>query len=135
MLMMTDVDLCVKRPATSPLAIVEKVLMAIVEVDKGPIPATIPPITQVNMVYFCIYLFLLVLFMKFFMKMKELILVVMMEGMDLGFKIPSDLPFKIEEKLFMVMGKVDTGFRIAPLPPIMHVILVNHWDFLFTFIR
>ena len=67
--------------------------------------------------------------------MKDVIFVVMMEGVDLSFNIPYYLPFKIEEKLFMVMGKVDTGFIIAPLPPIMHVILVNHWGFLFMFIR
>ena len=68
-LMMTDRDIGLKRPVTLPLKIWEKLFMMIVEVDIGPRPSTIPPITQVTMVDFCVYLLILVILMIVFMKM------------------------------------------------------------------
>ena len=53
--------------------------MAIVEVDIYPIPSTLLPIYQVNMVYSCFYLVLLDVFMKVFMKIKQVIVGVMVE--------------------------------------------------------
>ena len=47
-LMMTNVDLGLKRPATLPLAILGKVLLVIGEVHICLIPSTIPTITHVT---------------------------------------------------------------------------------------
>ena len=46
-----EVDICNKRTATIPLSISKQELTLKGEVDIGLIPATIPPITKVNMVY------------------------------------------------------------------------------------
>ena len=51
MLMMEDVNLGLKRPATPHFTIVEKVLIVIVEVDIVIIPVTIFNITHMNMEY------------------------------------------------------------------------------------
>ena len=42
--MMADVDIGLNIPATFPFAIWKKLLVVMVELDKGPIPATFPPI-------------------------------------------------------------------------------------------
>ena len=49
-LMMADVDLCLKRPSTLPLSKVDKILMVIVDMGIVPRPSTIIPISQVTMV-------------------------------------------------------------------------------------
>ena len=51
LVLVVEVELGLKIPATLPLAIVEQELMFTVEVDIGLIPATLPPITQVDLVY------------------------------------------------------------------------------------
>ena len=89
---MREVDLGLKIPAYLPLSIAEKLLTVIVEVDLGIILDTLPPITQATMVDCCVYLLLLVLFMGVFMTVKEVTVVVMMEDVDFGLKIPSTLP-------------------------------------------
>ena len=48
--MMGEVYIGLKIPATLPLEIMEKALMLTGEVNKGLIPATIPPITKVTVV-------------------------------------------------------------------------------------
>ena len=67
------VDLGLKIPATILFTILEKVLMLMGEVGIGLISVNIPPITQVSMVDFFVYLFLLVMFIKLFMEMEEVI--------------------------------------------------------------
>ena len=74
--MMGEVDIGINRPATLLLKFVEKVLTVMREVDIGLIPVTLPPITQVTEVDFCVYLLLLVVFTKVFIMMKEVIVVV-----------------------------------------------------------
>ena len=74
MLMVKDADFGIKRTATLPLAIMDKLLVVFGEDDTVPIPANLTPITQVNMVDYFTYLFLLVVFMKFFKTKKQLIL-------------------------------------------------------------
>ena len=69
--------------------------MVIGDVDIGLKSATIPTITQVTMVDCCIYMLLLIVFTKFFMSMKELVILVMTEDVDLGLKIPSTITFTI----------------------------------------
>ena len=54
------------------------------EVDIGTIPSTLPTITQLNMLYCFIYLVLLVMLMIFFMKIKEVIVGVMVQGVQVG---------------------------------------------------
>ena len=50
-LMVAYMDLCLKRPSTSPLKIGEKLMVVTREMDIGLISATLPPITQLTMVY------------------------------------------------------------------------------------
>ena len=50
-MMLVEVDIGHKRPATLPLAIVEQELIMKGEADIGIILATLPPITQVTMIY------------------------------------------------------------------------------------
>ena len=76
---MVDVDIGIKRPANLPLDIQEKLLVVMANVDIYPIPSTLLPIYQVNMVYSCFYLVLLDVFMKVFMKIKQVIVGVMVE--------------------------------------------------------
>ena len=66
--------------------IVEKVLMVMGEVDICLRPATIPPITQVTMIYCCPYLLIIVVFTKLFIVIQEVILVAMAEVVDLCLK-------------------------------------------------
>ena len=59
-LMMADMDLGLKIPDTITIKIWKKRLMAIGEVDISPIPGTLYAITQVTMVYYCVYLLIIV---------------------------------------------------------------------------
>ena len=74
--MLTDVDLCHKRPSTLSLEIRGKLLMLKGEVYIGLRPATIPPLTNVNVVDCLIF--------------QEIVWVVM-GGLDKG-PIPDNLP-------------------------------------------
>ena len=132
---MEDMDLYLKIPASLHFKIMDKVLIVIGEVDIGLRPATPPPINQVIMVDYFVYLLLLVMFMKFFMKMKAVILVVMMEDVYLGLKRPATLPFSITGKVLMVMVELDIGLIPAPIPPTIQVSLVGRWVFLFVVMR
>ena len=64
---------------------------------------------------------------------------VMMEEMDLGFKIPATSTFKIVEKVLivtlMVMGEVYIGLRLAPITTITQVSLLDCRVFMFMEIR
>ena len=83
---MEDVDLGIKRLDTLIFVIVDKMLMVMVEVRIGLRPSTLPPITQFTMLDCCVDLFLIVV-LKMFLVMKEVIAVVMTEDMDLCLKI------------------------------------------------
>ena len=74
------------------------------EVDIGPIPATIPSITQVTSVYCYVYLVIISMWMIVLIKMKEVIVGVMVKDVEVGLKISYTLSFKIMAKLFMLMG-------------------------------
>ena len=65
--MMAHTDLGLKRLVTLHLIIWKKMLIVIVDVNIGPRPSTIPPITQVTMLYFGIYLLILIILMIVFM--------------------------------------------------------------------
>ena len=56
------------------------------------------------MVYCCVYLLLLVIYTQVLIVIKKIIVVVMMECVDLGLNITSTHPFKIMEKVLMVIG-------------------------------
>ena len=126
MLMTAEMDLVLKIPATFPLAIVEKLLMVIGEVDIGLRPETPPPVTQATMVDCCVYMLLLVMFIKVFMPIKDVIVVEMMEYVYLGLNIPSTIIFTIMDKVLMVMGDLDIGIRPTTIPTIIQVILLDH---------
>ena len=68
-LMTKDVDQGQDKKANLLLEICKKLLMKILEVDIGPRPETLPPINQVNMVYFFIYLLIIVVSMIVFITM------------------------------------------------------------------
>ena len=73
-----EVDIGLKRLATIPLEIMEQELMFPVEVDIGLRPATLPPITKVTVVDCRVSNFLLFVFSKVLMVMKEVIVLVIM---------------------------------------------------------
>ena len=85
--MVKDADFGIKRTATLPLAIMDKLLVVFGEDDTVPIPANLTPITQVNMVDCFLYLVLLAIWMILFMKMKQLVVGVMVENLEVGIKI------------------------------------------------
>ena len=68
-LMTKDVDQGQDKKANLLLEICKKLLMKILEVDIGPRPETLPPINQVNMVDFFIYLLIIVVSMIVFITM------------------------------------------------------------------
>ena len=75
------------------------------------------------------------MFTKVFMVMNEVIVVVIMEDVYLGFIRPASITFKIMEKVLMEMVEVDIGLRPSPLSTIIQVRLVYHWVYLFIFMR
>ena len=64
----------------------------------------------------CVYLFLLVVFMEFLVKTKEVIVGVIMKEVDLRLKILSTLTFTIMDILSMVMGEVKIEVYIGIIP-------------------
>ena len=70
LVLMLEVQLCIKRPAIIPLTIMEQELMLTGEVDIGIRPATLPPIDQVAVENVLVDKFLLVLLTKLFMVMR-----------------------------------------------------------------
>ena len=100
--------------------------MVMGEAEIGFILANLPPITQVGVVDFWFYLFLLVLLKKF-MVMKEVIIAVTAKEVYLGLNIPVTLPFKIMDKVFMVTVEVDIDLISATIPPITQVVSVYFW--------
>ena len=95
-----------------------------------PIPATIPPIIQVTMIYWYVHLVLLVMLMIVFMKIKEVIVGVMVQDVEVGIRILANIPFTMMDKVFMVMVEVGIGIIPAPIPPIIQGILVDHCSFI-----
>ena len=82
--MMADVYLVLNIPAIFTLAVLDKLLVITGDVDIVSSPATITPITQVTMVYCCLYLFLLAILMIVFMKIKKVIVGVTMKDVEVG---------------------------------------------------
>ena len=82
--MMIDVYLGLKITATFPLVIWDRLLVVMVDVDIGPRPATLPPITQVTMSYCCVYLVLLAMWMIIFMKTREVLVGVTVQDVAVG---------------------------------------------------
>ena len=64
------------------------------------------------------------MFVKVFMNMKYVIVVVMKEDVDVCLKRPVTLNFTITDKVLMVMREVDIGLIPSSLPPIIYIILV-----------
>ena len=121
LVMTEDKDVCLKRPDTILLKIKKEVFVVMGEVDIGTSTATLPNINQYTVVYCWIYLLLITLLVKVLMVTKDVISVVMMEVVDLGLNRIDNIPFKITEKVLMVMGEMDIGFRPAPIPHITQV--------------
>ena len=101
----------------------------------GPSPSTITPITQVTMLYCCVYLLILIVLMILLMKMQEVVVRFMTEGVEVDLQRSSNLPFTMPEKSLMVTGEFYIGIIPAPLPPIIQVSLVDCWVFLFMVTR
>ena len=103
------------------------------EVDIGTIQSNLITITQVIMVDFCVYLVLLSMLTILFTKIKEVIVGGMMQDVKVGIKRSSTIPLTIMDKVLLVMVEVELGSRQALLPPIIQVILVDHWIFIVMF--
>ena len=131
-LMMTDVDLSLKLPYTLPLETWKKLLTVIEEVDIGPIPATLPPITNVTTVDCCLYLLITVMSMIVFMRTQEVIFGVITEDVEVGLKRSCTITLKVTQKLLIAMKEVDIGFRPSPLPPIIQASLIYYWVLIFV---
>ena len=84
------------------------------EVDIDPRRAAIPPITPLTVVNCCAYMLLLVVLIKVFMTIKEVIVVMIMEYMKLGINRPPTIPLTTVDKVVVVMGYVDIGLRPDP---------------------
>ena len=125
--MMVDVDIGLKMPSIFPLTVWDKLLVVIGEMDIGPTPPTLPPITQVIIVDCYIYLVLIAMMMILLVKMKEVIVGVVVQDVEVGLKISSTITFSIVYKVLIVMVEVDICLRPTPLPPIIQVGLVYHW--------
>ena len=69
------------------------------------------------------------------MKMKEVMVGFTMEDMEVDINKSATINFTTTEKVLMVMGEVDIGLRPAPFPPIIKVILLDFWVFLFMVMR
>ena len=78
-MIMAYVNVVLKIPSNSPLTILDKLLMVMGEVEIGPIPATLSPITQVTMVDCYIYVVIISMWMILFMKIKAVIVGVMVK--------------------------------------------------------
>ena len=132
---MVDVDIGIKRTANLPLSIREKLLVVMANVDIYPIPSTLNPIAQVTIVDCCIYLVLIDMWMVAFMKMKEVIVGMMVQDLEVCLNISVTLPFAIMYKVLMVMGEADLGLIPSLLPKIIQVCLVYHWYFIVILTR
>ena len=64
------------------------------------------------------------------MKMKQVILGLMTEDVELGHKRPATITFTMVEKVLMVVGELDIGLRPSPLPTIIQAIWVYGWNFM-----
>ena len=124
---MADVDLGLKRPEPFTIETLDKLLVVMGEVYICTIPTTITPITQATMLYCCVYLALLVMLMIVFMKMTEVIVGVMVQDLEVCLKRSANINFTMPKEVLMIIVEVDTVLRTSPLPPIIHVIFVNHW--------
>ena len=58
--------------------------------------------------------------------MKEEIVGVTLQDVEVGIKRSANLTFTIMEKVLMAMGESDIGIITAPLPLIIHMILVDN---------
>ena len=97
---MEEVDIGLNRPYAIPLAIMEQVLIVMIEVYIDLRTSTILPTTQVEMI----------------------------EEAYLGLNITDTLTFLSTEQVLMVMGEVDIGLRTATLPPITQVVMRSGVD-------
>ena len=105
------------------------------EVDIGIRPSTLHPITQSTVSDCCVYLFILVVFIKLFIVIKDVIVVVTIEDVDLGLKRPATFTFTIVEKVLMMMGEVDVGLSTSSIHSITHVGLLDCWVYPFMAMR
>ena len=54
---------------------------------------------------------------------------------EVGLNISSTIPFTMMDKVFMVVVEVDIVLILAPIPPIIQVILVDTWVLIFVYMR
>ena len=54
----------------------------------------------------------------------------MLQDVEVGLNLSSTLSFKMLYKVLMVMGEVYTCLILALIPPIIQVILADHWGFI-----
>ena len=85
--MMVYVDLDLKRPANFLITIQDKLLLVMGELDIGPRPSTIHPITHVTMTDCLLY-----------MNFKEEIVRVMVQDMEVGIKRSTTLPLNCSRR-------------------------------------
>ena len=82
------------------------------------------------MVYCCVYLLIIALMITYPTKIKEVIVGVMVQDVEVCLNRSATISFTMMEKALIVMVKVYKGIRPALIPTIIQVILVYHWVFL-----
>ena len=113
---LVEVDLGHKRPATLLLIIGEQEVMFQGEVNISLRPATIPPITKVNVVDFLLHQYIYIVSMKRFTKKRRVILDLTMVDVAIGLNIPEKFSLTIRWKVLVMMGELDIG----PIPSTLH---------------
>ena len=74
-----------------------------------------------------LYLVLIVMLMKAFVKMKEVIVGVMVQDVEVCLNRSATIYFTMMEKALIVVVKEYKGIRPSLIPTIIQVILVYHW--------
>ena len=108
-MMMLDTYIGLKRQDNVPFTIQEKMLVVMGYLDIGPRPATLPT--------------------------KDEIVGVMVQDVEVGLNRSATFNCSIMDKVWTVMGEVDIVLRPALITPIIQVIFMENWVFIFMLMK
>ena len=108
-MMMLDTYIGLKRQDNVPFTIQEKMLVVMGYLGIGPRPATLPT--------------------------KDEIVGVMVQDVEVGLNRSATFNCSIMDKVWTVMGEVDIVLRPALITPIIQVIFMENWVFIFMLMK